>query len=138
MIKSNKTASEQRLFAILFLTISAFALIGSLYTWGSGLLFDQQKSHELLLPIVDLILTFPLSFAAGYLLLKDHRLGFILGLILAGSLLYGSIAVYIELYLMESYSWRLAAPPIAGIALSVVYFNWCYQLYSHDFETSPN
>jgi len=136
MITTEKTANEQRLFAILFLTISAFAFIGSLYSWGSGVLFDQQKSHELLLPIVDLLFTFPLSLAAGYLLIKSHPLGFTMGLILAGSLLYGSIAVYVEIYLMESYSWRLVVPPIAGIALSVIYINWYYQLYSRTIEYS--
>jgi len=121
---SQSIEREQRVFAILFLIIAVFAVIASLFTWGSGYLFSEEISSRSLLPIVDLLVTFPLSVLSGIYLLKNRSIGYILGLVLAGTLLFGSVAVYVSIYIENEYNLELFIPPISGILLGFSYVYW--------------
>lgn len=110
-----------------------FALIGSLYTWGAGVIFTVADPN-LSLMTTDLVLTAPLSLFLGYSILKRKSWAKQLSLMVAGILIYGSIAVYSsELIQGGPYNALLLIPPFFGLIQSIFLIYWS-QNTSHDLE----
>ena len=90
-MKTNNSFSK--ILGIWCIMTGVFALIGSLYTWGAGVIFTVDDPN-LSLMTTDLLLTAPLAIYLGYSILKGKNWAKQLSLIVAGILSYGSVAVY--------------------------------------------
>lgn len=113
-----------------FLTISIyatgfFALIGALYRWGEGSLFNAPENSNLTIYLADIILAAPVSFLSAYCMSKYPHWGIIFGNITAGIYLYGSAMVYISIIQnIFDPALKLIIPPIFGICLSIAIIYW--------------
>lgn len=113
------------LFAFCFLSTGIFALVGSLFAWGEGWLFDPANLYDHSLALADLILSTPLLLLAAWGLFQKKRWAGPLGLVVVGILLLGSVLVYLDLWLLgPPYPLSLVVPPIFGLGLSVAYWFW--------------
>jgi hypothetical protein len=68
-----------KVFGILFILTGFFAILGGLYTWGDGSIFQQTELMKVLIPWADVLLTGPLSLICGYGILKKKVLGPLIG-----------------------------------------------------------
>ena len=90
----NQTVKTAKLFSWLFLSTGIFAIVGALYTWGDGPIYQQKDLLAVLVPWADLLITGPLSLLAAYGVWKRALGGFILGLLVSGIYLFGSGLVW--------------------------------------------
>ncbi len=121
----NQTGKATTLFSWLFLSTGIFAIIGALYTWGEGPIYQQKDLLAVLIPWADLLITGPLSLLAAYGVWKRASGGFILGLLVSGIYLFGSGLVYISLFWHGApYPLELALPPVIGIGFGIIYPIW--------------
>lgn len=121
----NQTAKTSKLFSWLFLSTGIFAIVGALYTWGDGPLYDQKDLLAALIPWADLVITGPLSLLAAFGVWKTRSWGYILGLMVCGIYFFGSALVYIGLIWDGApYPLKLALPPVIGIGFSIFYPIW--------------
>lgn len=54
-----------KFFTVLFILTGIFAILGALYTWGEGSIFEQHELAKILIPWADILLTGPISILAG-------------------------------------------------------------------------
>ena len=121
----SNTNKSLKLFAWFFLSTGIFAIVGALYTWGDGPLLAQEDLLTALIPWADLLFTGPLSLFAAYGVSQKKSWGPILGLMTCGIYLFGSALVYISLIWNGApYPLKLALPPLAGIAIGIIYPIW--------------
>jgi hypothetical protein len=80
---------HHRIFGILFLLTGLFAILGGLYTWGDGSIFNQSELIKVLIPWADIIFTGPLSMIAGIGLLKQHAWAVKTCVFLSGGYVFG-------------------------------------------------
>lgn len=114
-----------KFFSWLFLSTGVFAIVGALYTWGDGPIYQQEDLLSVLIPWADLLLTGPFSIAAAYGIWKMRSWGFILGLMVCGIYLFGSALVYISLIWNGSpYPAEILFPPILGLGFGIAYPIW--------------
>ena len=101
-----------------------FALIGSLYTWGEGILFTIASPHIPVM-VTDLILMVPFSFILGIAILNMKNWAKQLSLFYAGMTIYSSFLVYSTLFVIgPPYDTILMLIPIFGILQSLVLIYW--------------
>ena len=112
---------KEKIFGILFLLTGIFALLGGLYTWGDGNVFDQNELAKILIPLADIIVTTPISIAAGYGLIKNRRWGGKLALMASGIYIFGSVMVFISIIWNSNYDLLLIVPAISGMFIGLVY-----------------
>jgi hypothetical protein len=118
----NKTNVFERISTFFFFMTGIFAIIGALYAWGDGFLFDQKNLSIVLIPLADLLVTGPLSLLAAYGIGSKKDWGHIIGLMVCGIYLFGSALVYIILIWNGApYPLQLVIPPIFGISFSIAY-----------------
>ena len=110
-----------KLFGVLFILTGLFAIFGGLYTWGDGNLLTQGELVKVLIPWADVILTGPLSIICGYAILKNRYWGRVLGLVLSGMYVYGSVLVFISIIWQHNYSVFLIIPASSGMMIGVGY-----------------
>jgi len=111
------------LFAWLFFTTGVFSIVGSLFSWGEGWLFDQFNLSSGLIPLGDLILTAPLSLIAAYGLWCKKVWGIYTGLLTSGIYSFGSVLVFISVIWKGSpYPVQLIIPPVVGCVISISFF----------------
>ena len=104
-----------------------FAMVGALYCWGDGPIFNAPIDVNLSLYIAELLVCGPLSFIAGYGYSKMKGWGLFAGLIVTGIYVYGSAMVYASLFLVgPPYPLELIIPPIFGIILSIGIIKWSW------------
>ena len=121
----NQTVKTAKLFSWLFLSTGIFAIVGALYTWGDGPIYQQKDLLAVLVPWADLLITGPLSLLAAYGVGKRFSWGTVLGLMVCGIYLFGSALVYISLLWNGApYPLELALPPIIGIGFGIFYPIW--------------
>jgi len=121
----NQTVKTSKFFSWLFLSTGVFAIVGALYTWGDGPIYDQKDLLIVLVPWADLLITGPLSILAAFGVWKFRSWGFILGLMVCGIYLFGSALVYITLIWNGApYPPELLYPPILGIGFGIAYPIW--------------
>lgn len=113
-----------KLFGILFVSTGVFAILGGLYTWGDGSIFQQRELIKVLIPLADVILTGPLSLACGYGILKHYKWGGVLGLATSGIYVFGSTLVFISIFWNNDYSIFLIVPALSGAAIGVGYISF--------------
>ena len=113
--------SKERIFGILFLLTGIFALLGGLYTWGDGNVFDQNELAKVLIPLADIIVTTPVSIAAGYGLIKNRRWGEKLALMASGIYIFGSVMVFVSIIWNSNYDLLLIVPAISGMFIGLMY-----------------
>jgi hypothetical protein len=113
-------------FALLFVLTGIFALVGGLYTWGDGSIFEQNELVKVLIPWADVILTGPLSVVCGYGLFKKKYWSTLLSLVLSGIYIFGSVLVFISLIWNRDFSLYLMIPAFSGfgIGLSFILFKY--------------
>jgi hypothetical protein len=120
-----KESKVYSLFAWLFFTTGVFAIIGSLFSWGEGWLFNQFNLSNGLIPLGDLILTAPLSLIAACGLWFKKVWGIYTGLLTSGIYIYGSLLVFISVvWNGRPYPIQLIIPPIFGLSIAIFYFIW--------------
>ena len=107
----------KKIFGILFILTGIFAILGGLYTWGQGNIFQQNELLVVLIPWADIILTSPLSLVCGYGILKNKRWGTILGIVTSGVYIFGSFLVFITMLWNQSYSLLLIIPAFSGLLI---------------------
>lgn len=123
----NQTDFSRRAYGWLFLSTGIFAIVGALFTWGSGWLFAKDDLSESIIPMADLLIAGPFSVLAGIGLLAAKRWGKILGIACSGIYIYGSIQVYFLLIRNgPPYPWQLLVPPIFGLGIA---FSFMYLIY---------
>lgn len=116
------------IFSICFFFTGFFALLGGLYTWGSGWIFSQVDTKSVLVPLADVLLAGPLSLIASWGIYKSQNWGDVLGLLTSGMFLFGSVQVYILIAYTDSpILLQLCIPPLGGICLSVAFATWFLQ-----------
>lgn len=108
-----------RLFGTLFILTGIFAILGGLYTWGDGNIFDQNELVKVLIPWADILFTGPISLICGYGILKQKRWGYLLGLVASGIYVFGSLLVFISMFWNKEYSFFLVIPAFSGLAIGV-------------------
>lgn len=109
----------KRTFGILFILTGIFAILGGLYTWGKGSIFNQNELINILIPWADIMLSGPISLLCGYGILKNRPLGTILGLVTSGIYIFGSILVFITMYWNQDYSLFLIIPALSGLLIGL-------------------
>ena len=120
----NISSKRSKTYAICFFTFGLFAIIGSLFSWGKGWLFTQKFLPDVLIPILDLIITFPLSIISSIGLWKNRKFGITIGLVTCGVYLFGSILVLITVVWNGAPNpIHLILPAILGISFSIVFIN---------------
>lgn len=118
----NIKIAPQKLFAWFFLSTGVFAIIGALYSWGQGPIYQQKDLLIVLVPWADLLITGPLSLLAAFGVAKNKSWGPILGILVCGIYLFGSALVYISLIWQgPPYPLALALPPLPGITFAILY-----------------
>ncbi len=131
----NQAVKTSKFFSWLFLSTGIFAIVGALYTWGDGPIYNQKNLLAVLVPWADLLITGPLSLLAAYGVWKRLSWGNALGLMVCGIYLFGSALVYISLLWNGApYPLELALPPIVGIGFGIIYPIWVLRnlpLFSH-------
>ena len=126
--KSNNILSK--LFSILFFTTGVFALVGSLFCWGDGWLFEQTNLQRIILPLADLILTAPLSLLTAYGIASKKYWGIYFGIFTAGIYSLGSLLVFISVFWNGyPYPIQLIIPPIFGLSITILYLIWVLKNY---------
>ena len=112
------------LFVVLFLLTGVFAILGGLYTWGDGSIFQQTELARVLIPWADIILTGPLSLFVALGLYKKKRWGLSLGLVTGGIYTFGSILVFISVVWNKDYSVYLLVPAFSGLCIGAGFIVW--------------
>ncbi|MCJ7733560.1 MAG: hypothetical protein MUP11_03335 [Anaerolineales bacterium] len=121
----NQTDKICKFFSWLFLSTGIFAIVGAIYTWGEGPIFDQNNLLAVLVPWGDLLITGPLSLLAAFGVARRKPWGFVAGLMVCGIYLFGSALVYISLIWEGApYPFKLAFPPIIGVGFGISYPIW--------------
>lgn len=110
-----------KVFGILFILTGFFAILGGLYTWGDGSIFQQTELMKVLIPWADVLLTGPLSLICGYGILKRRSWGHSLGLITSGIYVFGSLLVFINIFWNRDYSIYLIIPALSGCLIGVTF-----------------
>jgi hypothetical protein len=114
-----------KVFAGLFFFTGVFAIVGALFTWGKGWLFYQKDLTDMLIPIADLIFTAPLSLWTSYGIWTKKNWGIILGLMTSGIYMFGSVQVYILVFMkVPPYPFYLLIPPIFGFGIALWFLIW--------------
>lgn len=113
--------SIDRLFSWLFLLTGIFAILGGLYTWGEGVIFNQNELVQVLIPWADIVLTGPVSIISAYGLSKGRNWGGKLGLTTSGIYVFGSLLVFISMIWNGNYSILLLIPAISGFCIGVAF-----------------
>lgn len=108
-----------KLFGILFILTGIFAIIGGLYTWGAGSIFNQSELSKVLIPWADILLTGPLSLICSYGILKNRVWGELLGLSLSGIYIFGSLLVFISIFWNNDFSMCLIVPASSGLFIGL-------------------
>jgi len=107
----------KRLLGILFILTGLFAILGGLYTWGDGSIFEQTELMKVLIPWADIILTGPLSLFCGIGIINKKSWADTLGLVTSGIYIFGSLLVFISIFWNEDYSIYLIVPAISGFII---------------------
>jgi hypothetical protein len=115
-----------KLFGYLFLLTGIFALLGGLYTWGDGSIFNQSELTNVLIPWADIILTAPLSIIVGFGLLQKKHWAKLLGLTLSGIYIFGSLLVFISLIWNHDYTLYLIVPASSGLLIGLGYIGFLF------------
>lgn len=110
-----------KLFGILFVLTGIFAIVGGLYTWGDGSIFQQKELIKVLIPLADVILTGPLSIICGIGIMKHRDWGRVLGLATSGIYIFGSTLVFISIFWNKDYSIYLIVPALSGALIGIGY-----------------
>lgn len=109
----------KKTFGVLFILTGIFAIIGGLFTWGDGSLFDQHELVKVIIPFADIILTGPLSLISGYGIIKQKYWGQILGQCTSGIYMFGSVEVFISMFWNSDYSIFLLIPALSGLMIGL-------------------
>ena len=104
---------------VLFILTGIFAILGGLYTWGQGSIFNQNELLTVLIPWADIIITAPISLLSGYGVLKNRIWGTTLGLVTSGIYIFGSTLVFITMYWNNNYSLLLMIPALSGLIIGL-------------------
>ncbi len=112
---------KNRLFGILFLLTGIFAIVGGLYTWGEGSIFEQDELAKVRIPWADTIVTGPLSLVCGYGLMKKKNWAQVLGLATSGIYIFGSVLVFISMIWEGDYPIFLTVPASSGMLIGSGY-----------------
>ena len=105
----------------LFILTGLFAIIGALFSWGSGWLFDQPSSPATSLIYADLILAGPLAVLAGILKLNNLKYANAALLTSSGLMIYGSVQVWVMILMNQVPNNALFwIPSIFGFALALI------------------
>ncbi len=114
-----------QLLASLFLATGVFAIVGAAFGWGAGPLWQQADAPEQWLQWTDLIVTGPLCLATAWAVWRRPPWMLAVGHMTCGVLLYGSVAVYVQLAVSgPPYPLTWALPPIGGLALTAALLSW--------------
>ncbi len=114
-----------KVFAPLLAFVGAFALIGGLYSWGAGPIWEQDDSAERWLQWTDLLVTTPLCWLAAWGIWRWRWWMPAVTLMTCGVLFYGSVAVFVQLAVSDApppITWIL--PPLGGLALAGALVVW--------------
>jgi hypothetical protein len=111
-------------FGILFLLTGIFAIIGGLYTWGEGSIFNQNELLKVLIPWADIILTGPISILCGIGIIKKQYFGYILGLITSGIYIFGTTLVFVTMCFDENQPLYLFIPAFSGLFIGLGFIIW--------------
>jgi len=118
-MKKNRNTFNNQLFSYLFLLTGIFAIAGGFYTWGDGVIFDQNELIQVLIPWADIVLTGPVSIISAYGLRKNLTWGQKLGLTTSGIYVFGSLLVFISMIWNDTYPFLLILPSISGFLIGI-------------------
>jgi len=110
-----------KLFGNLFILTGIFAIVGGGYTWGDGIIFNQNQLIKVWIPWADVLLTGPLSIICGIGIFKNLSWAKILGVATSGIYVFGSIMVFISIVWDKNYSIYLIMPAVCGLLIGVSY-----------------
>ena len=118
-------SKEKNILSLMLLLTGIFAIIGGLYTWGEGFIFNAPTGTDLRIFIADILIAGPFSILASLGLWKCKLWGLLFSWFVSGVYLYGSVAVYVMIFQNGSpYPFELILPPLAGTCLSFVLIFW--------------
>ncbi len=115
---------KNKIYGIFFILTGIFALVGGLFTWGTGPIWEEGEIIKKLLPLADLLLATPLSLLAGAGLLSKKAWGTVFGLVSCGIYLYGSAQVYIIMTENEDFNILWTIPTVFGVVFSGLFINY--------------
>ena len=112
-----------KFFGVFFLLTGIFSFVSSLFAWGQGWLFSIKNINLFLVPMADLLTTFPLSIITAYGILKNKSWGILFGIFTSGIYFFGSIIVFIIIfYNTNPFQFQLFIPSIIGFLFSITFF----------------
>lgn len=102
-----------------------FAVVGGLAAWGAGPIWSQDPQSATWLQWTDLLVTGPLCLLTAATLRRRHRFAPILAAATGGVLVFGSVAVYVQV-LSDGppYPMTWVLLPLAGLALAAALLWW--------------
>ncbi len=116
-------------FTLFFMFTGLFAVVGGLFTWGKGWILTHEVEADVLIPLADVVLAGPTSLVTTWALYRKKDWGILLGLMVAGMYLFGSVQVYIRVGFHDGpCPWEWVVPPVAGIGFSLAYVAWVKQI----------
>lgn len=119
------TFNLSKFFGLFFLLTGIFSLISSLFAWGQGWLFSIKNINLFLVPMADLLTTFPLSIITAYGILKNKSWSIFFGIFTSGIYFFGSIVVFIIIFFNTNpFQFQLFIPSIIGFLFSIAFFIW--------------
>ena len=111
--------------ALLLAFVGVFALVGGLYSWGEGPIWAQADGPARWLQVTDLAVTTPLCWLAGWAIWRRKAWTGLVVAMASGVLLYGSVAVFVQLVVAgPPYPMAWILPPIGGLALAAALVRW--------------
>lgn len=116
---------------MLFMATGFFAMLGSIYSWGDGLLFRIQAGVNFNILVTDLVLAGPFSLVVGVALFNMHQRALVLGILACGMYLYGSVLIYVYMWQYGDFQWLLFVPATFGLLFTVYYYFWTMFQLSH-------
>ncbi len=120
----DSSKSFSRLLGYWCIAVGIFALIGSLYTWGEGILFSISSPHIPVM-VTDLLLVTPTALILGIAILTRKSWAKQLAQFYAGMIIYSSVIVYSTVLLIgPPYDIILLVIPIFGIIQAFLLVIW--------------
>ncbi|WP_371805315.1 hypothetical protein [Candidatus Lokiarchaeum ossiferum] len=126
-----KYMKQAKILSISLYLTGIFAIVGALYRWGDGPIFNAPAGTDLQLYITDMLITAPATIISGIGFQKLKKWVVISGIFTSGILIYGSALVYVDVILNGApYLLKLIIPPIFGISLSIAIMIWVKKYYT--------
>lgn len=106
--------------AVVLAFFGIFALLGSLFLWGSGFIFTAPPGVEIAFPVTDILINAPASMITAAGLWRLRKYGYLGSYFVSGFYIYASIYIFVEVIQAGSpYPFEIVLPQVLALATAV-------------------